>query len=201
MANKPSKIQQRLAGLAGHGPYARHGSHAIVTRISAKEQKQKKDAVEAALANPKRVIFMSRDDASCYRFNADEDVLISISDTGVSAPAISHVPKDMLAIDFHDHVYSNSPEEHRWYMRDQAKQVAQFVIKHTDIRNIVIHCNYGEQRSKAMALAIKHDTKRSVFKCTGGIVKPYLESGNKGNERVYDLTAHMLLACSENVED
>ena len=197
-----SKIQRRLAGLDpkrnSHG--LSKGLRAIVrpatpASIKAKEEEQ------AAWDNPKRVIFMSRDDVKRFDFDCMNDVLISISDTGVCQPAISKSPKDLLAIDFHDWVPSNAPEEHHWYMAEQARQVAAFVLKHTEIRNVLIHCNYGESRSKAMALAIKRYTNRSIFKYEHGYTRPYKENGSTGNERVFDLTAMMLLRHSEDDAD
>lgn len=193
-----SKIQRRLAGLSPKpNPY---GLRAIVRPATEASIKAKVEE-QAAWDNPKRVIFMSRDDAKRFDFDCMNDVLISISDTGVCQPAISKAPKDLLAIDFHDWVPSNAPEGQHWYMREQAVQVVEFVRKHTDIRNVLIHCNYGESRSKAMALAIKHDTDRSIFKCENGVVRPFKENGSTGNERVYDLTAMMLLRHSDEDAD
>lgn len=191
MAKQMSKIQRRLAGLPA--TTNRFPNTTIVLR----KTEQEVTAEQAAWDNPRRVIFMSRDDAKAHTYNSHEDVLISISDTGVAQPAITSSPKDILAIDFHDHIWSDTPKEAHWYMIEQAEQVAQFVHKHTDIRNILVHCNYGESRSKAMALAISKMTGRSIMRSTGGSIRPYKTNDDVGNHRVYSLTMDMLLRCSE----
>ncbi len=189
---KASKMQRRLAG----EPKVPDRFKPLSRREQAEQEAEK-----AAWANPHRVIFMSRDDVMSHKFNAAEDVLISISDTGVSPPALSSAPKDMVAIDFHDWVdVQGERQGHHWITQEQALQVAQFVQKHTDVRNIIVHCNYGESRSKGVAMAIHHhaeEPKRSVFHTNRGSIVPYHENGDVGNSRAYHLVADMLYHCSE----
>lgn len=187
---KASKMQRRLAG-----------QPVVPNRPLSYRELEEQHAEKAAWASTHRVIFMSRDDVQCHPFNAAEDVLISISDTGVAPPALSSSPKDMVAIDFHDWVSPEGQKQgHHWFLPEQAKQVAEFVQKHTAVRNIMIHCNYGESRSKGVAMAIHHHTeqKRSVFHTNSrGSIVPYHENGDVGNSRVYGLVADMLYHCSE----
>lgn len=191
---KASKLQQRLSGQdtsRGRSYFAKPA-----TVLSAAE----KEADEKALSAPKRVIFMSRHEASYYPFEP-EDVLISICDTGEDGPKLSKEPKDHITIDFHDYVdRGGEAQGHHWITAEQAHQIAQFVQKHTDVRNIIVHCNYGQSRSKAVAFAIHHhaEPERSILRSnSNGILVPYKENSDVGNHRVYSLVSDMLLHASE----
>lgn len=204
---KPSKMQQRLAmGKAGRNAVPRSHGFISARQMSANEVQAGialRDATHAAINAPKRVIFMSRQDAAQYEYTAD-DVLISISDTGVLPPAFVHQPQDIVALAFHDHVdYGGSNLGHRWMIMEDGNKIADFVLKHTDKRNIIVHCNYGESRSRAVAMAIHSCmSDRAVLRVNdrGNMVAVNKNDG-KGNSRVGDITMHSLLSRSEGEDD
>jgi predicted protein tyrosine phosphatase len=189
---KSSKLQQRLNGT--NNIQGRSFSVKPPTVLSAAQ----KEANQKALDAPKRVIFMSRQEAEYHPFDL-EDVLISICDTGVAAPTLIKEPKERIVVDFHDYVSRGGEAAgHHWITHEQAMEIAQFVQKHTDVRNIMVHCNYGESRSKAVAMAIHHHKGRSILRSnSNGIIVPYQENSDVGNQRVYSLVSDMLLHASE----
>lgn len=198
MSNKPSKMQQRLA--AGKGGRVSnpptYGLRAIVR--PAHEVAKEKAEEEAILNAPKKVTFMSRTDAMDHVYR-DCEVLISISDTKTAAPTFKHPPQDMLELHFNDHVtYLDEGLGLRWMMMEDGKAIAEFVAKHTDKRNIIVHCNYGESRSKAVAMAIAAFTDRRVLRVNSwGKTQAYREGHDKGNSRVFTITCDALLYNSE----
>jgi predicted protein tyrosine phosphatase len=202
---KPSRMQQRLAmgsvaRRTGGLTYAQLGigggiglSAATNDRLE-KEEKENKEALKA----PRRVTFMSRAEASSYQFREGE-VLISISDTLTEPPALKHQPSDMLALHFNDHVTSMDIElGMRWMRPEDGLAIAEFVRKHTDKRNVIVHCNYGEMRSKAVAMAIAAAEERRVLHVNWrGATVAYREKSDVGNRRVYAITLDSLLHASE----
>ena len=148
----------------------------------------------------KRVAFMSRSAVQRHAFGYD-DVLISISDSGIEPPGLSHQPKEVLALAFHDHVSDSEVKELGWRKMNHAdaKTVVEFVLKHENSPNIVVHCNVGESRSKAVALAIAEFTERVVFHMSdrGRITQHERTQYDFFNRRVYELILmeHMRLDC------
>lgn len=197
--SKPSKMQLRLAAnKAGRtpnpNPYGLRAVGVIPAHVAAKERAEEEEILKA----PKKVIFMSRVDAMDHEFR-DCEVLISISDTKTAAPAFKHPPQDMLELHFNDHVtYVDEGLGLRWMMMEDGVKIAEFVAKHTDKRNIIVHCNYGESRSKAVAMAIAAYTDRRVLRVNSfGRTQAYRENHDKGNSRVYTITSDALLYHSE----
>ena len=144
----------------------------------------------------KKVIFMSRNAASFYQYQPG-DVLISVSDSGKTPPDLAKQPAEVLALDFHDEVYTKAESDLGWRranMEDGAK-IAEFVLKHTDATNILIHCNYGEQRSKGIAFAISDFTGRHLHTVnSGGSVVEYNPNlGGIGNDRLGMIVYRSLL--------
>jgi predicted protein tyrosine phosphatase len=201
--SKPSKMQLRLAaGKAGRNAVPRqHGfvSARVMDKHETARQRQQLIADEEARHAEKRVIFMSRDTAARYPFTAD-DVLVSISDTFVKPPEFTTPPQDSVAVDFHDYIpYAGSNEGHHWITFEQGIDIANFVLKHTDKRNIIVHCNYGESRSKAVAMAIKACMpERAVMRSNNyGNLVAYTEKDDVGNHRVHSIMLDAILFRSE----
>lgn len=146
----------------------------------------------------KRILYMSRDAVERHKFNHD-DVLISISDCGVDAPELSSQPLDMLVLAFNDSVTSHDVHELGWKRMDNSDglKIVEFVLKHTDAPNIIVHCNLGESRSKGAALAISEITKRDVLHVddAGRITNHKEREYDYYNRRVYEmiLMEHMRL--------
>lgn len=146
----------------------------------------------------KRILYMSRDAAERHKFNHD-DVLISISDCGVDAPDLSSQPLDMLVLAFNDSVTSYDVNELGWKRmdNDDGLKIVEFVLKHTCVTNIIVHCNLGESRSKGAALAISEITKRDVLHVddAGRITSHKEREYDYYNRRVYEmiLMEHMRL--------
>lgn len=66
--------------------------------------------------------------------------------------------------------------------------LASEVITHA--RNIIVHCKYGQSRSKGVALAIEKMTKRDVlYANSNGRLRKYREEDDDGyyNRRAYEL--------------
>jgi hypothetical protein len=201
--SKPSKMQQRLAaGKAGRMAVPRQygfvGARVMDKHETAKKREQE-EATEAGKNANQRVIFMSRNTAARYPFTAD-DVLISISDTSVQPPEFTTPPQDIVAVDFHDYIpsYGGDPSHH-WMTVEQGIEVANFVLKHTDKRNIIVHCNYGESRSKAVAMAIKACMpERAIMRSNDhGNLVAYTEKDDVGNHRVHSIMLDAILFRSE----
>lgn len=59
----------------------------------------------------------------------------------------------------------------------------------TDKQNIIVHCNYGQSRSKAAAIAINIMTGRSILHCDDyGRIAQYKEGDRSFyNRRVYGM--------------
>lgn len=163
----------------------------------------KRPIVEAHASGPKitdkkGVFFMSREYTQRHMFNP-EDVLISISDSNKSPPALAHKPLDMLSLAFNDYVTDYEVKEFGWreMSREDAISIVSFVLKHKAAPNIIIHCNAGESRSKGAALAIAEITGREVFHIsdTGSITNYKDNRYSFFNRRVFDsiLMEHMRL--------
>lgn len=138
----------------------------------------------------KRILYMSRDAAERHKFNHD-DVLISISDCGVDAPDLSSQPLDMLVLAFNDSVTSYDVNELGWKRmdNDDGLKIVEFVLKHENSPNIVVHCNVGESRSKGVALAISKITERIAFHVSdrGRITQHQEKEYDFFNRRVYEM--------------
>lgn len=206
---KPSRMQQRLAmgsvaRRTGVSTYRQLGIGGIGLSAESRERfekdiKDQETATKEALKAPKRVIFMSRQDASVYSFRKDKDVVISISDTQTEAPHFAHEPGDILKLNFNDHVTSQDVAMGlRWMNMEDGLAAAAFVRKHTDKQNIIVHCNYGESRSKAMAMAIAAAEDRRVLRINSmNNTVAYREKDDIGNRRVYSIMLDSLLHASE----
>jgi rhodanese-related sulfurtransferase len=136
----------------------------------------------------KRVIFMSRDLASSYRFG-ENDVVVSITDTHDQPPKFFHEPKEVLHRGFHDHVtaYDEHHHKHRWARVEDGEAIVDFVLKHKDSPTIVVHCNMGQSRSKAAAISIAgHTRRRILYADRDGRVVVYRadDDSDEGNYRV-----------------
>ncbi|BAW19242.1 hypothetical protein [Ralstonia phage RP31] len=145
-----------------------------------------------APTDKRNVIFMGRDIASGYRFRPD-DVCISITDTHAEPPQFFHPPKEVLHRGFHDHVtaYDEHHFKHRWAQIADGEAIVDFVLKHTDSPNIIVHCNYGQSRSKAAALAIAEFTGRNVLYANrDGRIVAFPPDGDEGNYRVRSVIMH-----------
>lgn len=138
----------------------------------------------------KRVAFMSRPAVQSHPFGP-EDVLISISDSGMEPPVLKYQPLEVLALAFSDSVTEKEVHELGWRKMDHedGKKVVEFVLKHTDAPNIIVHCNLGESRSKGAALAISEITDRIAFHvCDRGRITQHEEKQyDFYNRRVYEL--------------
>lgn len=205
---QPSKMQQRLAmgrvaRRVGPTTYAQMGIG--LTPSSAARLKEQEKADKEASAARKKVIFMSRADVSVYRFKPD-DVLVSISDTNTEAPFLSHQPEEVCELHFNDHVTSQDVAMGlRWMSPEDGIKLADFVLKHTDKPNIIVHCNYGESRSKAVAMAINaFDEDRRVLRIDyRGRMVAYRKddnNGDRGNSRVLAITLDSLMFRSEGLD-
>lgn len=191
---KLSKIQQRLAGNIIPPRRSVFAQPAAVVSQSVKQ--------EDAISGPKkRVIFMSREVVKSYRFDPAKDVLISISDTDARLPYLSQQPLETLALFFHDDPSVQEEREgHRWIMAEDGEKIVNFVLKHEDCNNIIVHCNYGQSRSKAAAIAISNMTGRSILHSDDyGRIAQYKESANSHyNRRVYEMILSEYECCQDN---
>lgn len=187
MARKISKLHQRLQEKAQYNRSAFAVPQAV---LPAKVREE--DEVRAANGDaPKRVYFMSRDAVKTHRFEKG-DIVISISDTGTAPPEFLRKPEEVevLALNFHDYVTSAEERQFGWRHchMDDGDKIAEFVLKHTDAPNVIVHCNYGQSRSKAAALAIRDETMREVWHATvTGRFTKYKDNGDTGNSRLYDI--------------
>lgn len=134
----------------------------------------------------KKVIFMGRELASGYRYGP-QDVVISITDTHAQPPEFFHSPKEVLHRAFHDYItaYDEHHHGHRWCRQEDGDAIVAFVMKHREASNIIVHCNMGQSRSKAAALAIAEATGRCVLHANrDGRIVVYRDDGDDGNQRV-----------------
>lgn len=141
----------------------------------------------------KRVIFMSRNDASGFTYRPG-DAIISITDTHAAPPTFFRKPDDVEVLHrgFHDHVSVRSEAQgDRWCRIEDGEAIVEFINKHKDAPTIVVHCNMGQSRSKAAALAIAECTGRLVkcFNRNGDLVA-YRDDGDDGNRRVWSSIMH-----------
>ena len=149
----------------------------------------------------KRVIFMGRDAVRQHKFNPT-DVLISISDTGTAPPILATQPLEVLPLAFHDYVSAIEFKEFGWRKMDSddGVKIVEFVLKHEDCNNIIVHCNYGQSRSKAAAIAISVMTGRSILHSDDyGRIAQYKESANSYyNRHVYGMILSEYECCQDN---
>lgn len=189
MASKPSKIQNRLAGKA---PGVRRSVFANPHVImSAKVRAEEAYYGDKPGENNKKVIFMGRAAASDYRYKP-EDVVISICDCTAKNPEFSaYPPKDVLNLKFQDHVTTHEATQYGWHwmMAEDGEKIAEFVQKHTDTDTIIVHCNYGQSRSKAIAITIAEYTGRKLLHANDfGHITHYLNKDTDlGNHRCGDI--------------
>lgn len=157
------------------------------------------DAKPAAEGATKRVYFMSRELAQRHRYE-EGDVVISISDTGVAAPQFYREPSAVLALNFHDYVTPTEERQFKWRLSnmEDGEKIVDFVLKHTCAANVIVHCNYGQSRSKAVAYAISKETGREIWypNSFNRFVK-HEYTGDEGNGRLRDI---VLCAFEERAE-
>lgn len=199
--------QKRQAERAGVPYYEAPKPHKAVLspqeaaskRENANDRVYPKEVLEEMVDNSslpldhKRVIFMSRNDASGYPYRPG-DAIISITDTHAEPPQFFRKPDnvEVLHRGFHDHVTVRSEAQgERWCRIEDGEAIVEFVHKHKDAPTIVVHCNMGQSRSKAAALAIAEFTKRAV-KCYNreGRLVAYRDDGDDGNRRVWSCIMH-----------
>lgn len=197
MASKVSNIQRRLAAKASGQPYPPHPNYFQQPKARAPKEPIEK----VSLVGPrKNVLFMSRSSARDFPYTKD-DALISISDTNEAMPSFTHTPGEILDLHFHDEVYTKAEHDMGWRrpQRADATAIAQFLLKHTDKTNIIVHCRYGEQRSKAVALAIAECADRRVLKVmdSGSVVAYKKDHNDVGNQRLFELVFDACLSHSE----
>lgn len=187
MAKKISKLHQRLQEKA----QAKRSVFAIPP-VTLPTKVREEDEVRIANGDaPKRVYFMSREAVKFHRFEKD-DIIISISDTGVEPPKFLRKPDEaeVLALNFHDYVTPTEEKQFKWHIStmEDGEKIAEFVLKHTDAPNVIVHCNYGQSRSKAVALAIRDETMREVWHADiMGRFTKYKDDGSDGNGRLYSI--------------
>jgi predicted protein tyrosine phosphatase len=183
---KISKIHARLLGRKHTGTSA----SVIVTPRTLPEPIPEPSAATVDGKPKKQVIFMSRDMVSRYNFDPT-DVLISISDTDATTPYLDVQPREVLSLAFHDHVTRADIAAFGWRQMscEDGAKIAAFVTKFIDTPNIIVHCNYGQSRSKAAALAIGEIDDRIVLHINDrGYTRKYnRRDGTFYNRRVYEL--------------
>lgn len=170
--NKTSKIQQRLAN-KGRVPVSRTAVFPPAKEVPFEDGK-------------KYVTYMSRDTVTRYAFKED-DILISISNSDAQPPAFVTPPKEMLALHFNDYVDALERERGiKSFSPEIAEEIAQFLKRNTDARNIIVHCNYGESRSRAVALCIAETLEYEALTLsnTGNLTR-HKQYHGRGNDRVY----------------
>ena len=189
-----ARMQKAIMDRLGHGKRQKvEAVNSVAQDIETQDNDPKRKPM-------KRVVFMSRSAVSRYMFGTD-DILISISDSDIGPPALAFHPREVLALAFNDHVTASEVKELGWRQMDAAdgKKVVEFVLKHENSPNVVVHCNVGESRSKGAALAIAEITGRSAFHVSdrGNITKHERAQYDFFNRRVYELILmeHMRLDC------
>lgn len=147
----------------------------------------------------KRVTFMSQEVAQQHRYDPEKDVLISIGDCDVPELRFFHPPKEVLTVRFNDSIERHQEGlGYRLMGREDGKKIVEFVLKHENAQNIIVHCKYGQSRSKGVALAIAEATKRTVLYANSmGRLRRYREADDDGyyNRRAYEL---VLMASMEH---
>lgn len=180
---KISKLQQRLAS----GKNKRRSVFAQPAAVMS-QSVYKEDETNGPI---KRVIFMGRDVVKGYRFN-ENDVVISVSDCDTPVPVFEHRPKEVLRLSFQDYVTELERKQFGWHWMKagDGDLIAEFVQKNKDADTIVVHCNYGQSRSKAIAIVIAEYTKRKLLYVNdfGSIVAYRPGNASNGNSRVGDIT-------------
>lgn len=156
-----SKMQQRLNNKARR-PLGTVPKHSPSNFNAADARRSLKAHLDVEIEDPRmvfvpserNVIYMSRAKVEQYKFKP-EDILISISDHGRHPPALEHTPKEMLALNFAVFVTREEVEQgiHRFRPED-GDAIAQFLKRNTESSNVIVHCNAGEIRSRAVATSI-----------------------------------------------
>jgi protein-tyrosine phosphatase len=196
------KRQAERAGVAFHDPAKPEKAFLSPQENAKAEENKQKPAPDAP--GTKRVIFMSRNDASGYPYRSS-DAIISITDTHAEPPTFFRKPDDVEVLHrgFHDHVSIRSEAQgDRWCRIEDGEAIVDFVLKHKDAPTIVVHCNMGQSRSKAAALAIAECTGRLV-KCynRNGDLVAYRNDGDDGNRRVWSCIMHAHMDREETESD
>lgn len=97
----------------------------------------------------------------------------------------------MLVLAFNDSVTSHDVHELGWKRMDSTDglKIVEFVLKHKNSPNVVVHCNVGESRSKGAALAISKITERIAFHVSdrGRITQHQEKEYDFFNRRVYEM--------------
>lgn len=184
---KPSKMQERLAG-------KKHGS--LVSSINRSHGSNKSYENYVAKDGEKTVIYMSRDAVHRYQFKTG-DILISISDTKTDMPDLPLLKQnniDYVDLHFDDYVTTLDTQLGlRQFTREDADLIGDLLKRNTDARNIIVHCNYGESRSRAVAIAISHmlDYTPLTYSITGRLCEH--DERQRGNDRVMSLVMDQLV--------
>lgn len=180
----PSKMQQRLNN-KNRRPLGEHYSNTRANGIGAIADKAyAKTERPEDVYNPevRNVIYMSRYKAELYHFQP-EDVLISINDIGKEPPDTKHKPKNVLTLNFNAYADRREREQGlREFNKEDAIAVAKFLKEITDstnpLGNIIVHCNMGEVRSRAVATGISEffNLKAYTYSSQGSLVRKFMAS-------------------------
>ena len=89
------------------------------------------------------------------------EVIVSIHDRTQGPTALQSGWKDVLRLSFHD--TDVAKEDYDLFNEAQAREVIDFIERHTDVERIVVHCNMGVSRSAAVAMFIADQQERTLF--------------------------------------
>ncbi len=88
-------------------------------------------------------------------------VMVSIHDRVQGPAALQTGWKDVLYLSFHD--TDVAKEDYDLFSEEQAKEVIAFIDRHSEVEQIVVHCNMGVSRSAAVAMFISDQQDRNLF--------------------------------------
>lgn len=108
----------------------------------------------------KSVVFYPRAIAEQLR-PTNGQVIVSIHDRVQGPASLQEGWKDVLFLSFHD--TDVAKEGYDLFNESQAKDVIDFIAKHKDVEQIVVHCTMGVSRSAAVAMFISDQQERSLF--------------------------------------
>lgn len=147
-----------------------------------------------------RVAFMSREFASVHSYMSG-DIIISITDTHAQPPTFFRKPDDVPVLHrgFHDYVSIRSETQgDRWCRIEDGEAIVKFIKEHKPTGDIIVHCNMGQSRSKAAAIAIAEYTGRTLYWVDrNGKILKWVDDGDSGNHRVYSAVAGAFLDYEE----
>lgn len=176
----PSKMQQRLNN-KNRRPLGESVYYKGATGMKAVphfSEERDRDAYNPEVRN---VLYMSRSKVEEYQFQPG-DVLISISDIGKYAPQLKHKPAAVLKLNFNAYVDRREREQGlREFNKEDAVAIAKFLKENTDsanrLGNIIVHCNQGEVRSRAVATGIAEffSIKAYTYSNNGGLVRKFMD--------------------------